>query len=388
MHCIASERAGADNLFTDSGRAYGVFNIKWLFLSLVILFEVGSVLCGAAPNMNAFIIGRVLQGVGACGCYSGAVTYISVMTTKRERPLYLSGVVATWSLGSVIGPVIGGAFAQSSATWRWAFYINLIVAALTAPALLFCLPDIDPAEDLTFGKKLQTQDWLAIIVFLGGSAALTMGLTFGGTVYPFTSGSEIALWTVSGVLLIVFITVTIYHPTVPTQNRLYPIHLMKRFELNVLQFALFLAAGCMVTTLYYTPLIFQFTRGDGSLMAGVRLLPFLGGMIFFSVLNGALMPKFGYYMPWYVLGTGLMLIGAALMSMYLAPHDSHSWRDGPSTDHLKAQSTPQPRQHIYTGTLCFSAAVAALFSRQGSPFFKPSYRRRNRAMRSVLWQSV
>jgi MFS family permease len=264
--------------------------------------------------MDAFIIGRVLQGIGACGCYSGAVTYISMTTTRRERPLYLSGVIATWSLGSVVGPVIGGAFAQSSATWRWAFYINLVVAAVTAPALVFCLPNIDPAEDLTFAKKLRTQDWLAIIVFLGGATTLTMGLTFGGTVYPFNSGPEITLWTVSGVLLIVYILVTIHHPTVALEHRLYPIHLMKRLELNILQFAIFVAAGSMVRTLYYTPLLFQFTRGDGSLMAGVRLLPFLGGMVFFSTLNGALMPRFGYYMPWYVLGTALTTVGAALMS--------------------------------------------------------------------------
>ncbi|KAI1660857.1 MFS general substrate transporter [Daldinia decipiens] len=295
------------------GRAYGIFNVKWMFLSLVIMFELGSVICGAAPTMNAFIVGRVIQGIGASGCYSGAITYISMTTTTLERPLYLSGIVATWSLGSVVGPVIGGAFAQSSATWRWAFYINLFVAAVTAPGLILCLPNIDPAKDLTFKEKLRTQDWIAMVIFLAGSACVSMGLTFGGTVYAFNSGPEIALWTMSGVLLIVFILVTVYHPTIPLKDRLFPLHLMKSIELNILQYALFAAAGTMVTTLYYTPLLFQFTRNDGALTAGVRLLPFLGGMIFFSVLNGALMPRLGYHMPWYVLGTALMLVGSSLM---------------------------------------------------------------------------
>ncbi|KAI1470394.1 MFS general substrate transporter [Daldinia caldariorum] len=295
------------------GRAYGIFNVKWMFLSLVVLFELGSVVCGAAPTMNAFIVGRVIQGVGASGCYSGAITYISMTTTTRERPLYLSGIVATWSLGSVVGPVIGGAFAQSKATWRWAFYINLVVAAVTAPALILCLPNIDPAKELKLKEKLRTQDWIAMVIFLGGSTCIAMALTFGGTVYAFNSGQEIALWTVSGVLLIAFILITIYHPTVPRKDRLYPLHLMKSLELNILHYALFAAAGTMVTTLYYTPLLFQFTRNDGALMAGVRLLPFLGGMIFFSVLNGVLMPRLGYHMPWYVLGTALMLIGSSLM---------------------------------------------------------------------------
>jgi MFS family permease len=303
----------AQQLMINSGKAYGVFNIKWLFLSVVVLFEIGSALCGAAPNMDAFIVGRVIQGIGACGCYSGAVTFVSRCTSKRERPLYLSGVLATWSFGSVLGPVVGGAFAYSKVGWRWAFYINLILAAFAAPWLILYLSNIDPAPHLTFKEKMLRQDWVGIVVFLGGSTCLALALTFGGTVYPFNSASEITLWTLSGILLIVFLLVTIYHPMVSLQDRLYPIHLMKRLELDILQFEILVAAGCMVTTLYYIPLLFQFTRGDGPLMAGVRLLPFLGGQIFFSILNGALMPRLGYYMPWYVFGFAMILTGTSLM---------------------------------------------------------------------------
>jgi MFS family permease len=151
--------------------------------------------------MNAFIIGRVIQSIRACGCYSGAVTYVSMTTSKSERPLYLSGIIATWSLGSVLGPVIGGALAQSSATWRWAFYNNLVVAALTAPWLVLYLPNIEPCPYLTFREKLLTQYWLGITLFLGGSTCFSMALTFGGIVYQFNSTSEITLWTRTSVLL-------------------------------------------------------------------------------------------------------------------------------------------------------------------------------------------
>ena len=101
------------------GKAYGVYSVKWLFLSTVILFEVGSVICGAAPNVNALIIGRVLAGVGGSGMYSGCLTYISVTTSNMERPMYMAGVAVAWGAGTVIGPIVGGAFAGSSATWRW-----------------------------------------------------------------------------------------------------------------------------------------------------------------------------------------------------------------------------------------------------------------------------
>jgi len=323
------------------GRAFAVFNVKWLFISVIILFEIGSVLCGAAPNMESFIVGRVAQGVGASGCYLGAVTFVSMMTTRRERPIYLSGIVATWSIGSVVGPVVGGGFAQSPATWRWAFYINLLVAAVSAPALLLCLPSLDQAPHLTFWQKLRTQDWPAITIYLGGCVALVMALNFGGSVYAFESGPMIALWTVAGVCMIAFFVVTVYHPTVELKHRLYPLHLLKQYELNILQLSIFVAAGCMVTGLYYIPLIFQFTRGDHALMAGVRLLPFLGGMLFFVLLNGYLMPRLGYYMPWYMLGNALLLVGSAPLTTIRA-------------------STPEG--HIYGWTFLLGGGCGAYFT--------------------------
>lgn len=294
------------------GQSFGVFNVKWLFISCVLGFEIGSVICGAAPNMQAMIIGRVIQGVTGSGVYSGGLTYIALTTTTRERPRYFSGVVAMWGLGSVLGPVIGGAFAQSSATWRWAFYINLIVAAVFAPAFFLCLPNIQPSE-LPFMQRLRTMDWPGIIVFEGGVACYAMAITFGGIVYDFQSGQEIALWTVTGILLLAFIAVTYFHPFVPATSTLYPAHFLKNIKLNILQFNLFVASGSMMMTVYYVPLFFQFTRGDGPLDAGVRLLPPIIMIIFFSVMNGTFMPKFGYYTPWYIFGNAMLLAGSALM---------------------------------------------------------------------------
>ena len=134
-----------------------MFNVKWYFISMVLGFEVGSAICGAAPTMDVLIFGRFVQGFFGCGVYAGGLTSVAMSTTNNERPLYFSGIVVVYGIGSVIGPVIGGAFAQSSATWRWSFYINLVVAAIFAPAMIFCLPSINPV-DLSFWKKVKAQD--------------------------------------------------------------------------------------------------------------------------------------------------------------------------------------------------------------------------------------
>ena len=112
-----------------------------MFIGSIILFEAASALCGAAPNMNVLIVGRVLTGVGGNGIFLGSVVVVSVVsietnvysilnyfalcTSEQERGRYISGMGVAWGTGAVLGPIVGGAFAVSSATWRWAFYINL-----------------------------------------------------------------------------------------------------------------------------------------------------------------------------------------------------------------------------------------------------------------------
>ncbi|RYP50673.1 hypothetical protein DL769_010922 [Monosporascus sp. CRB-8-3] len=296
------------------GKAYGMFSMKILFVVSLILFEVGSAICGAAPNMTAIIVGRVIAGFGGSGVYVGGLTYISVLTTPHERPIYLAILMSVWGFGNVLGPIVGGSFAVSNATWRWGFYINLPIAALFAPAFLFSLPNINAMPDKPMSEKLRMQDWVGIGVFTAFCACFCMAGSFGGTLYEWNSGSEITLWVMSFVLLIVFIFVTVYHPLVPAELRVMPVQFMRTKDLVIVPLQAFLVAGSMMMSIYYTPLIFQFTRGDGPLMAGVRILPLICMIVFGCLFNGFAMPKLGYYMPWFVVGNALLLAGAALMT--------------------------------------------------------------------------
>jgi hypothetical protein len=97
--------------------------------------------------------------------------------------------------------------------------------------------------------KLRMMDWISIVVFFGGTTCFTMAVNFGGTVYAFNSGPEITLWVMTGVLLIVNIAVTIYHPGVTKENRMYPAHFLRRPVLINLQLQLFLVSGVMLVSL-------------------------------------------------------------------------------------------------------------------------------------------
>ncbi|WKT47224.1 Major facilitator superfamily [Fusarium oxysporum f. sp. vasinfectum] len=295
------------------GKVYGVFNIKWVYIFNIFLFEAGCAVCGAAPNIQALIIGRVIAGIGGSGMYSGTLTYVSVLTNQQEKPAYLAGSTVVWGIGSVLGPVVGGAFAASSATWRWGFYINLPIGAIFAPAYFLLFPSTDPNPNKTLAEKLRLVDWINAVAFLTGSACLTVALTFGGVVYSFHSGTIIALWTVTGVLLVAFIVLLKLHPLVSKENRLYPLHFFKEWILINMQLQVFLSSGIILAMTYFVPLYFQFIKGDGALEAGVRLLPLIMFMVAVSMLNGFLMPKYGLIPVWYIGGSALALIGSALM---------------------------------------------------------------------------
>jgi MFS family permease len=96
------------------GKAYGIFNIKWAYITGIILFEIGSAICGAAPNMEALIIGRVIAGIGGSGMYSGTLNYISLLTEDKERTIYLAGSTVLWGVGSVLGPVVSNLDAMNT----------------------------------------------------------------------------------------------------------------------------------------------------------------------------------------------------------------------------------------------------------------------------------
>lgn len=90
-------------------KLYGLFDIKWLYFGFVVLFEIGSAISGAAPTMNALIIGRLIAGIGGCGIYVGSLTFFSVITTPKERPIYLALISPTWGIGTVLGPIVSRA---------------------------------------------------------------------------------------------------------------------------------------------------------------------------------------------------------------------------------------------------------------------------------------
>ncbi|KAF7890706.1 hypothetical protein EAF00_009021 [Botryotinia globosa] len=304
------------------GKIFGQFNAKWTYIISIIIFEAGSALCGGAPNMSALIVGRALCGFGGSGAYVGVMTLLAASTTIHERPLYIGGTGMTWGLGTVIGPIIGGAFTDSSAGWRWAFYINLCIGAACAPVYLFLLPNYDPRTGVPLLHRAKEVDYLGGILIIGAFVSGVMAVSFGGVTYPWNSGKIIGLFVCSGILFIIFGIQQVFTIFTTTSRRIFPIEFLKSRTMLIL-FAMTSAGGTAIfIPIYMIPIFFQFTRNDSALEAGVRLLPFIILMIFAVISNGAILSAYGYYMPWYTAGGIFVLIGGALMFADVTPDTS------------------------------------------------------------------
>ena len=191
-----------------------------------------------------------------------------------------------------------------------------MVGGIFTPVYLLLLPSFDPRAGTKWSARFKDIDYLGAVLQGGFFVAGIMAINFGGTSYAWDSGRTIALFVVSGTLLILFAVQQSMALLTTRDNRMFPIHFLRMKE-PVLLFILMAANNAAAFVLmYYIPLYFQFTRGIGSLNSGVRLLALILTVTITIMANGAILSKTGYYQPWYLGGSVLIIIGGALMCTY------------------------------------------------------------------------
>ncbi|KAJ5182495.1 hypothetical protein N7492_000111 [Penicillium capsulatum] len=281
------------------GKLFSIFSAKPLYLVSVTLFQVGSALCGGAPSINAFIIGRAIAGLGGAGMYIGCLNLLSVTTPDRQRPFYMALIGITWGTGIALGPVVGGAFSENVyATWRWAFYKN------------FC---IGPNPRLI--QKLSQIDYLGVFLNVGTFTALVMAIDLGGNIYDWGIGENIALWVIGGFFLTAFVLQQRFKIGTTDRERIFPADFLRTPIMWVLFILTCATSTCVVVPTYYIPLHFQLVCGDSPLAAAVGLLPFIVVMVFMGLSVGLSMMLRGFYMLWCPGGGIWTIFAGASMSM-------------------------------------------------------------------------
>lgn len=294
------------------GKLNKQFNYKTLYLSALLIFEVGSAVIGSASSAGVVVLGRALAGIGGCGIYVGTMNIVSAITTPMERTHYLNLVGVAWCLGTILGPIIGGAFADSAATWRWAFYINICIAAVAAPLCIWLVPVVLPSTSRPLLGRVKCIDYVGAALFLGGVVSIVMILGCGGALYSWGDGRMIALYVVTPVIWTIFGLQQRF--SLFTVDRIFPVQFVGNWEMVILFSWTAVAISNLVVTVYSLPLLFQFTFGDSSLGSGVYTIPFVAAIIVSIGTSGPLFAKYPFYAAWFAGASVLMLIGNGLLS--------------------------------------------------------------------------
>ena len=158
----------------------------------LVLFLIGSALCGLSQNMTELILFRGLQGLGGGGLMVSTMAAIGDVVSPRERGRYQGYFGAVFGVSSVLGPLLGGAL-TSSVSWRAIFYVNLPIGVIAFAVLQATLPSRKSSEH-------QQIDYLGAGVLAVALASLVLACTWGGTTYPWGSAEIIGLFAAAIVL--------------------------------------------------------------------------------------------------------------------------------------------------------------------------------------------
>ncbi|KAL5533396.1 hypothetical protein ACEPAF_5172 [Sanghuangporus sanghuang] len=304
------------------GKIYTFFDVKWTYLSALVLFEAGSVICAAATSSPMLIVGRAVAGAGASALFSGGMTIIGFSVPLRRMPIYIATLSGMFGIASVVGPILGGTLTDK-ASWRWCFWINLPFggAAFLAVLLFFKAPKRD-VGNLTLRQKFAKLDILGAVFLICGVVCLLLALQDGGTEYPWSKAKIWGCLLGFGLLIIIFIGIQWWRgddATIPPR-----IFIRQRTVFCGSVFTCFLSMA-LYTHIYYLPFYFQAVLGTSAEGSGIRSIPYLVSITISSLIVGALITKIGYYVPFLWVGSAVFTVGAGLLFTLQVATSTGKW---------------------------------------------------------------
>jgi EmrB/QacA subfamily drug resistance transporter len=290
---------------TISGPLYGklgdLYGRKPILQFAIVLFLVGSALCGASQTMTQLIGFRALQGLGAGGLMVTTIAVVGDIIPPRERGRYQGYFGAVFGVSTVIGPLLGGFFVDNL-SWRWIFYVNLPVGA----AALFVIAAVFHSKAAPVGHRI---DYLGAVLLAGSLSAIVLFTSLGGTTYGWWSTEMVTMLVLGIVLLVLFVFVESR-----AAEPILPLELFRNSVFRITSAIGFIIGLALFGAIVYLPLYLQIVKGHSPTASGLMMTPLMAGVLLTSIASGILISRFGRYKPFPIVGTAITAVAIYLLS--------------------------------------------------------------------------
>jgi EmrB/QacA subfamily drug resistance transporter len=290
---------------TIAGPLYGklgdLYGRKLVLQVAIVLFLIGSALCGLSQSMAELIGFRTLQGLGAGGLIVVTFAVIGDVIPPRERGKYQGYFGAVFGFSTVVGPLLGGFFVDNL-SWRWIFYVNLPVGAVALTVIAF-------AFHARVDKRRHAMDYLGAASLAGTLASVVLFTSLGGTTWAWSSPKIIGLIVLSIVLLPLFLLVESR-----AAEPILPLSLFRNRTFSVTSGVGFIVGFALFGAITYLPLYLQVAKGSSPTRSGLQLTPLMAGVLITSIVSGQVISRIGRYRFFPIVGTAVMAVSMFLLS--------------------------------------------------------------------------
>lgn len=287
------------------GKLGDLYGRKRVLQFAIVIFLIGSALCGLSQSMSHLIIFRAVQGLGGGGLMVTTQAVVADVIPARDRGRYQGIFGAAFGFASIAGPLVGGYF-TTHLTWRWIFYINLplgIIALLVLAATL-------PAQNSFARHAIDYAGAAALALAL---ASIVLVTDLGGTIYEWSSPLMVGLIVSAVAGLIAFVLIERRAP-----EPILPLQLFRTRDVWVTSVVGLIVGFALIGSVTYLPVFLQIVKGLSPTESGLRMVPLMAGTLVTSILAGQIVSRTGKYKLFPIIGTTIVTISLLLISRMTA----------------------------------------------------------------------